>query len=115
MTTKIDGNRFAIPIEMKKYFEQQNLWETFLSESVKAFRILRKNHELVVACAKKMFSHCGFDSSKIEIFFTEEAFYLHRNEERACGKVKKRLESGASSWKKRLKDAIHVLESKKTE
>jgi len=104
-TFGIDGCRFAISGRFKAALVARGKWENFVSRTMAAYLVLRRNSQLILNMCRTVFRDL-FENERIENELLH-AFYLDRTEEQAMDRISALIDSGVVSVKRVLKNVTH--------
>lgn len=93
---------------MKNSFIEGNMWESFVTNCVTAYRILWRHQNIIIEIAKTLFSNSDIEVNPVS-YLQELSFFCGYSEEKACEEVKRMIEEGPTSWSKKWKNFIHKI------
>ena len=109
LSPKIDPpNLFAISEKMKESFIEAGIWNSFVTNSIIAYKILWRHREMIMELAKNIFSNSSLEINPLT-YLQELSFFEGLSEEKACEEVKRMIEEGPTNWSKKWKNFLHKI------
>ena len=106
-TKMFDAPRFAIPMHFKQMLAETGQWQSFVENSVIAYRILRQNKDFIIDLCCRLFH--GTNSDSVEAYLRGEAFLEHMSGPQADERIRYLVEKGPTSVKRILKNIAHAV------